>query len=682
LKLTLTDPVFLAGLALLVLPLLAHLTGARTLRRVELPTVRFLAEAHRALRRRWFVDDLLLMLVRMAAVVALSLLFCRPTLLRPVAVTVAEHGDRDTVVVVDRSLSTRRAAADGQGTAFDRIRQRAIEQVEGTAAQVAVVCMDHRAEVLGAGLDEPRADLVERLGALEAGSGGTDLGEALDLAAELLDAAGVPEGRVVVLGDGTATSAPLEALTSPTISVTYVDVGARTGVNRWPAQVVVGEERPRTVQVAVTVAATTPDPGDVPLELAVEGLETARGTARVGEAKPFTVVAPPAGLVPATVALQPDGLPGDDALPLFLRGTPVVDVMLVGGEGGRSPRDAELYYLDAALEPGDGIRTRSLTAGDLDSVPAVPGTVVVLANTPPLPGMASELQRLLEGGAGVLMAVGSLVQRDAWNAQLVHLLPAPLGSVKSLESTAYEEAPLALAVPPLDEPLWAPFREGGRSTFGRVRFDRLMEVEPVLAPDSRVLLRYTDGRAALLERRTGPGRLLLFTSTLDDDWTDLPIRAVYLPIVQQIVRYLGCALEDQGGDTLQVGDPARFELRGHERLLLVGPEGPLDEVRPGGEGEVLLAPLQQVGHHRLVAAEGGEVVRRFCVRVDPAESALTPIDPAALSAVVPGLVHVQVGGDAGGAGHATVMRPTSLVPLAAALVLVALLGEGLLGRRR
>ena len=36
----------------------------------------------------------------------------------------------------------------------------------------------------------------------------------------------------------------------------------------------------------------------------------------------------------------------------------------------------------------------------------------------------------------------------------------------------------------------------------------------------------------------GPGRVLLFTTTADRDWTDLPFKTVYLPLMQSLVSYL------------------------------------------------------------------------------------------------------------------------------------------------
>ena len=54
-----------------------------------------------------------------------------------------------------------------------------------------------------------------------------------------------------------------------------------------------------------------------------------------------------------------------------------------------------------------------------------------------------------------------------------------------------------------------------------------------------MLARFEDGSPALVESGAGAGRVLLYTSTLGMAWSDLPLTPAYLPLVQQMVRYLG-----------------------------------------------------------------------------------------------------------------------------------------------
>ncbi len=703
-ELTFASPGLLAGLALLVLPLLAHLGGRRRLERVSFPAVRFLQTAQRTLRRRWLLDDLLLLALRMAAVAALVFLFARPQVLRSVRVDATSATALDTVLVLDRSATTQ-TRIEGDAV-FDRIAAQALQLVgemePGT--RVGLVWMDHEAILEEPGLTRDLDPLGVAIRAGTAGYGATDLDQALALALDLLLREGALEGQVVVLGDGSATRLPGEALAAswpPGISLQYRDLSAADPLNRWIASV----EQPPTdgglagISVEVRLGGAPAAEGAVPVDLHVEGLEPIRGSHGGDDPqhpKRFTVVGAGAGSVPATVEIGGDANPADDLYPFFLHSDARQFVYLLGGEGGASPRDDELYYLATALQPSAtslrGHEPIRVSVDELVDLPATPGTVLLVCNVPASQELAAGLRRLLDGGGGVLLTGGNLVDREAYNRLLGDLLPAALGAVKSRDSSTFEASEVALAPPDLDDPLWAPFRDGGLSTFGRVRFDRILEVEPFLAESADVLLRYSDGRAALLERQVGAGHLLLFTSTLDDDWSDLPVRGIYLPMVHQIVRRLSGDLQRVPSGAVRVGERPGVG----EPIELQLPDDAIGYrlTEPSGEIRVLetVAPLPATrfpGHHRLVAdaADGREtVLLRYCARVAPEESEATPLDRALLAELLPDLVYVTgLSDDAGGpdeAQRATVTRRVSLVPHLAVLFLALLGAEAWLGGRR
>jgi len=78
-------------------------------------------------------------------------------------------------------------------------------------------------------------------------------------------------------------------------------------------------------------------------------------------------------------------------------------------------------------------------------------------------------------------------------------------------------------------------RSGDFTSAHIFRYRSFMATPP---PAGRVLARYDDGAVALAERRTGAGRVIVWTSTLDDSWTDLAKEADIPPLVHQLVRYL------------------------------------------------------------------------------------------------------------------------------------------------
>ncbi len=53
-----------------------------------------------------------------------------------------------------------------------------------------------------------------------------------------------------------------------------------------------------------------------------------------------------------------------------------------------------------------------------------------------------------------------------------------------------------------------------------------------------VLARFTGGDAALTEQAVGKGRLLVFTSDLDNQWSRFPLNPAFVPFTVETARYL------------------------------------------------------------------------------------------------------------------------------------------------
>ena len=150
-----------------------------------------------------------------------------------------------------------------------------------------------------------------------------------------------------------------------------------------------------------------------------------------------------------------------------------------------------------------------------------------------------------------------------------------------------------------------------------------------------MLARYDDGAAAVAEKRTGAGRVIVWTSTLDDSWTDLAVKPVYLPLVHQLVRYL--ARYEQTPSWLTVGqvvDLTSMAAQIRSDRIVVTPSGQRTTQRANSPG---LLELTEQGVYEVRA--GGAATGRplaIAVNIDPAEADLAPVDPAELVAAVTG----------------------------------------------
>jgi hypothetical protein len=57
------------------------------------------------------------------------------------------------------------------------------------------------------------------------------------------------------------------------------------------------------------------------------------------------------------------------------------------------------------------------------------------------------------------------------------------------------------------------------------------------APGVRTLLALQDGSPLLVDKDVGRGHVLLFAASADRDWTDLPTRTAYVPLIHGLVGY-------------------------------------------------------------------------------------------------------------------------------------------------
>ena len=221
-----------------------------------------------------------------------------------------------------------------------------------------------------------------------------------------------------------------------------------------------------------------------------------------------------------------DALATDNAFHFVVSPAQPVRVIVIdrGGTGGGA------LYLTRALAIGDAPRFETVARQpDTLSDDDLRRTSVILLNDIVVPAaLARRLQRFVEGGGGLFVAVGS---RATWSPD-VDVLPAALEA--PVDRTRGDAARIGALE--YGHPVFEPFRAPRSGDFATARIYGYRTVTP--AADAQVLARFDGGAPALVERRIGAGRVLLWTSTLDLSWSDFPLKPVYLPFVHRAARHL------------------------------------------------------------------------------------------------------------------------------------------------
>jgi hypothetical protein len=287
--------------------------------------------------------------------------------------------------------------------------------------------------------------------------------------------------------------------------------------------------------------------------------------------------------------------------------------VLVLEAGGARPQAS--LFVRRALEIGDRPRFRvdvkslsSLREEDL----ATHAAVLLNDATPPSPAAAGQLRSFVERGAGLVVALG-----DHSGSGAANLWSPSVAIDRGLGSGG------ALAFLDYSHPIFEAFKGPHGGDFASARFLRYRAFKDETS--WRVLARFDDGAVALAERALGRGRLLVWTSTLDTLWTDLPVKPVFLPFVHQLLKYAVVYTPPPAWHEVgQVLDVAEGAVEGNEaaasaEVRVVTPSGRTLRRRKAGEGRFLV--LEEAGFYEL---RGGtaEPARAVAVNVDVRESDL------------------------------------------------------------
>ncbi len=713
-NLSFLNPALLWGLVAAAIPLAIHLFYRRRPRSVPFPAIDFVMQARRETERRLKLRRVLLFVARTAILAAAALAIARPRLESPEARAAAgPAGPAATAIVLDTSASM--AYRLGGRTLLDRAREDVLEVLSSLAPDepaTVVVCGGDATTVA----EPPSFDrMALRRTVAEAvqGQSHSDLTTCVTAAVRALGdpaAAASSRRRLVVATDLTASAWRLDApapvvpmpggAQRPEVSLLDAARGERLG-NRW-VSALVAEPEPAAgshgYRIAVAVNGEEVEAErDVPLTLrvgtgndertAVRSLLElpASGTTRKALAHDFGAGGPAV----VTVALPPDALPGDDALTLVVDVPRDVKVLVVNGAPSAIRHRDAAYFLEAALAgPASPVRPTVVDAEGFARTRLADFDVVMLLDLRAPGPKAAELSAFVQDGGGLFVAMGDDVDPDRWDAEAKELLPAPLHVVKTAaeRGTPGAEGKAArLAEIDWDHPALRVFTGQAREGLESVRAWRYMLLKPGAKDGgARVLARYDDGATALVESRRGRGRVMLFASTLDPEWSDWTIRTSFLPAMQRIAAWLAGSLDERRSVPGLVGAPRTLELpAGLALAAVVGPDG--RERREGAAREAgkdtlpVVTPdrpgLWQVKVRDL--ATGGERIDpalAFAAWPDPRESDTRRLEPSELTAWFGGEALARVASDGKQAGSRQVPLWSWLLLLAVA----AFLAEGLL----
>lgn len=648
------NPLMLAGLAAVLVPLVVHLLNQARYRNVDWAAMMFLKSLepradHAARLKQWA-----LLAIRGGSVGLLAFGMALPILQTPTSQR-RKPGRTAAVFVLDRSSSM--LFNDNGRPRIDLARD-AIYQLLSPGF---VRGDDLWLLTLGDGENRPVYEsepqvMARHVREVTSPSGVADVAKGLDAAAKLLAQSNAPNREIYVVTDHQASS--------------WASVDD-TFCRRWRQKG--GQDPPRVMLVPVgsdeagNVAIQSVRPVAEPLisgraanlEVTVQNFAAApRGTgtlvvtvttpsgrstlvrreslnlpalSSVTRSIPVTFGDP--GCYVATATIEVPGFTTDKTFNRSLDVISPIKVLILDGDAQESEFRKPSDFLTAALapyhDPGrdsfitDVVSPDTWTQPDLSTY-----RVVMLANVASLtePQRRSIEQFVFDGG-GLVVMPGDQTRVEQLESQFPWL-GASVSPTTQEETGATEIASLA---PELTK---GRFGGAGGENGAPVSVRRYFPASPKAG--AKVLGRFGDGKPFVIETSVGRGRAMLMTTPVDLDWNALALSPSFLPMAQSLVA------DAAGGETQW--REARWNVTTAERLTAqfdtaldprnIRVDPPRNSVRPTpaisqstGETQVVIASTETPGAY-CISTKGKDAdpsAIRFSVSTPPSEMDLTPL---------------------------------------------------------
>ncbi|HEX5658690.1 MAG TPA: VWA domain-containing protein [Polyangiales bacterium] len=527
-------PLALLGLLGVGIPLWIHRVRKRTLRELALPTIALLERAVAKRRRTLTFRDRPLLYARIALAVLFALALARPYLSR--VASYATERPIALAVLIDDSMSMQRKGT--HESLFEGARTRAERVLNELApeSEVAIILGGNEPRTLVARTnDVPLA--LRALGQLEAlGARGTALSQALALGLRELGGSRLSAKEVLVLTD-CASHAGADTLESQAAHLRVECLEAKDARgNPYIAGMTLSEGRELDDPSLLTVVLGGPEREDVELVVTLDGKAIGQQGASIEHGSgsvEFSLDgrALRRGRVLGARIETDNALPLDDQRELSLDDVAALSVLLVDGDPAPNQLDDELRFISLALNLDDGQhgapRVTRIDADGLSAIDLNGFDVVVLANVrAPSELEAERLVDHVARGGGLLIAAGENFDAFGYRGRLSALLPAlPRSSAPVSPALGVAAGAASELVP-----------SGGAGLETARTTKRVLLEAP--NEDSKALLTLSDGTPLVVAGRHGRGRVALLATTIDDDWSDLPLTPGFLPLVHGLVRGL------------------------------------------------------------------------------------------------------------------------------------------------
>ncbi|MDA0840311.1 MAG: BatA domain-containing protein [Planctomycetota bacterium] len=670
------NPGLLWGAAIASAPIIIHLLHRRRFKIVRWAAIKFLLASQKKNNRRIKLEHLIILLIRVLVLLLVALAIAQPFLKtnRLAALTLVPS-ERHVILLVDRSFSM--AQLFGSQSAFDQVREGARQIIDtlNDGDKISLLAFSDQPEWIvrepSYNFDSVRAEL----GKLNVAHRSTDVISALCEAAGVVAKSKTAKREVYLFTDlqssgwntgqisGDAGRMHLLRQLGKEATVFLVDAGGTRADNVSVAGIRVLQETVLVGEVTSFEASLrnySSDPANVVADFYVDRLKQGtkavsipiRGKAQVrfdhafGDSQSHVI----------RIQLASDRLSLDDSRNVAVKAKEHIKILCVDGKAGPDNRPGETRYLAAALSPtsdrdaGLPMQPQIISPFQLNPSSFFEADTVVLTNVGRLTDEVTlALDSYVRAGGGVIIFSGDQMDRAFYNEHLFKdgngILPGQLEEV--VKSNREGQQYFFLQPEAYDHPILRMFRGLGSAPLSSpIIFDY---VKVTADKESKVVCPLNSGSPGILEKHSGLGSCLFFPFTADTDWTNLPKKPVFLPILYESILHLVRNVDPRAN--VGVGEvfrrilhpkeyAAKFTVARLDGSFAVDREEAPSKVSgtPAGAGFLLsYEQTEKSGVYRVSSTAADEELASnyFCVNLPDDESDLVRVMPDSIKAALP-----------------------------------------------
>jgi hypothetical protein len=649
---TFLNPAVLVALVAAAIPVLLHLLNLRKLRTVEFSTLAFLKQLEKSRMRRLKLRQILLLILRTLVIACLVLAFARPALRGTSVGGLSTHAKTTAVLILDDSFSM--SASDEHGLLLNQAK---------AASQDALSLLKEGDDVFfqrfseGAGSETPEtpthdiSGVRSALSETQASTTFHTLGDILTRTRTVLKESKNFSKEVYLLTDLQKTNfaAGEEDKSKPSsgLPMTFdnqtrlflIPIGHAAVQNVGVVGVKISNrifEKDRPFSLEATIR----NSGNAPLQnytvsMYLDGVRVMQKSVDLQPESVSTVefIAAPkrTGYISGYVQADPDAIDQDNQRFFTIYVPERINLLFVTN----SERD--ISFVKLALTADE----RSQSLYGIETIPSskllmtslAQFDVIVISNVKSF--SSEEVERLrgfASDGGGIMFFPGSDVDIGQYSATFCQKLNIALflgragGSSDRSSFLTFENVDLA-------HPLFFGMFEA-KSTTGRGRGSSIesphiftaFEYRPSARGES--IIRLSNGTSFLTDYRIGNGRLLLYTVATTLDWSDFPVKGIFVPLIRRSLAYLASSSDQTvdrlAGSAVSLAITSRiFGSNSNSSVTHKSPNGDEEIVQPnanerGGGREFVIKKTDVAGIHELLRDK--QLLSAFSVNVDPRES--------------------------------------------------------------